>query len=128
MSAKRDAYVAKMKTQLDELNTNIDQMEVKAKAAAADAQAKVKTATASVEGKANAAAADAQAKAKAAAAAASAKYTQAVGKLRDQSKLAATKLDELKATGEAAWDTKVAEMDKVHAAFTDAVADFKSKV
>ena len=128
MSAKRDAYVAKMKTQLDDLNTNIDQLEAKANAAAADAKAKANTATGSAEAKTKAAAADAQAKAKALAAGASANYTQAVSKLRDQSKLAAAKLDELKATGETAWDTKVAEMDKVGAAFTDAVADFKSKV
>jgi chromosome segregation ATPase len=128
MSAKRDAYVAKMKTQLDDLNTNIDQLEAKANAAAADAKAKAQTATASAEAKTKAAATDAQAKGKTLKTAASASYTQTVSKLRDQSNTAAAKLDELKATGDAAWDTKVAEMDKVHAAFTDAVADFKSKV
>jgi DNA repair exonuclease SbcCD ATPase subunit len=106
MSAKRDAYVAKMKAQLDSLNASIDQLEAKAKAAAADVQDKTK----------------------AAAAAASAGYTQAVSKLRDQSKLAGAKLDELKAAGEAAWDTQVAQMDKLHGALKDAVAVFKSKV
>jgi DNA repair exonuclease SbcCD ATPase subunit len=139
MSAKRDAYVAKMKAQLDNLNASIDQLEAKANAAAADVQAKAKIAAATVQDKTKAAAADVQDKAKAAAAdvqdkakaavaTASAGYTQAVSKLRDQSKLAGAKLDELKAAGEAAWDTQVAQMDKLHGALKDAVAVFKSKV
>ena len=128
MSAKRDEYVAKMKAQLDNLNASIDQLEAKANAAAADVQTKAKMAAASVQDKAKAAAADVQNKAKAAVATASAGYTQAVSKLRDQSKLAGAKLDELKASGEAAWDTQVAQMDKLHGALKDAVAVFKSKV
>jgi hypothetical protein len=128
MSAKRDAYVAKMKAQLDNLNASIDQLEAKANAAAADVQAKAKIAAATVQDKTKAAAADVQDKAKGAVATASAGYTQAVSKLRDQSKLAGAKLDELKAAGEAAWDTQVAQMDKLHGALKDAVAVFKSKV
>lgn len=36
-----------------------------------------------------------------------------MGKLRNQSKLAIAKLDELKAAGEETWETVVAEMDKM---------------
>lgn len=40
--SKRDAYVAKMKLQLDELNSNIDELEAKAKEAKDDARDKYK--------------------------------------------------------------------------------------
>jgi carbonic anhydrase len=38
--SKRDAYIEKMKTQLDEVNAKMDELEAKAKEAKADARAK----------------------------------------------------------------------------------------
>lgn len=42
MSEKRDAYIAKIKLQLDELNTKIDELEAKAKEAKEDVRDKYK--------------------------------------------------------------------------------------
>lgn len=93
--SKRDAYVEKMKLQLDELNSKMDKLEAKAKAAKEDARDK---------------------------------YKEEMGKLRQQSKLAVAKLDELKAAGEDTWETMVAEMEKVRDAFTHAFHYFKSQL
>jgi hypothetical protein len=40
--SKRDAYIEKMKTQLDEVNSKMDELEAKAKVAKADARDKYK--------------------------------------------------------------------------------------
>lgn len=95
MSEKRDAYVARMKLQLDDLNTKMDELEAKAKEAKEDARDK---------------------------------YKEEMSKLRHQSKLAVTKLDELKAAGEDKWDAMVAEMDKIRDAFTHSFNYFKSQL
>ena len=95
MSAKRDEYVAKMKLQLDELNTKMDKLEAKASEAKEDARAK---------------------------------YKEEMSKLRQQSKLAKGKLDELKAAGEDSWDVMVAEMEKVRDAFKHSFNYFKSQL
>lgn len=91
----RDAYIEKMKLQLDELNAKIDKLEAKAKDAKADAREK---------------------------------YEEEMAKLRNQSRLAVAKLDELKAAGEDTWDKMVAEMDKVIDAFKHSFNYFKSQL
>jgi len=55
-------------------------------------------------------------------------YKEEMRKLRLQSKLAVTKLDELKASSEDKWDTMVAEMEKVRDAFTHSFHYFKSQL
>ena len=95
MSSKRDAYIEKMKLELDELNAKITKVEAKAREAKEDARDK---------------------------------YKEEMGKLRQQSKLAAAKLDELKAAGEDSWDTMVAEMEKIRDAFTHSFHYFKSQL
>jgi uncharacterized coiled-coil DUF342 family protein len=57
-----------------------------------------------------------------------AKYIEEVGKLRNQSKLAGAKLDELKASTEDSWAAMVAEMDKVRDAFKHSFSYFKSQL
>jgi hypothetical protein len=93
--SKRDAYVAKMKLHLDELNAKMDELEAKAKEARADARDK---------------------------------YREEMTTLRQQSKLAAAKLEELKAAGENTWDAMVAEMEKLSDAFAHSFNYFKSQV
>jgi len=56
------------------------------------------------------------------------KYKEEMGKLRHQSKLAAAKLDELKASGEDKWEAIVAEMEKIRDAFTHSFNYFKSQL
>ncbi|MCD6663550.1 MAG: hypothetical protein LT082_09140 [Comamonas sp.] len=56
------------------------------------------------------------------------KYKTEMAKLRHQSKLAHTKLDEIAAAGEAGWVNMVAEMDKVRDAFVHSFNSFKSRV
>ncbi len=93
--SKRDAYVEKMKLQLDELNVKMAQLEAKAKEAKEDARDK---------------------------------YKEEMGKLRQQSKVAVAKLDELKAAGEDSWEAMVAEMEKIRDAFKHAFNYFKSQL
>jgi predicted nucleic acid-binding Zn-ribbon protein len=57
-----------------------------------------------------------------------AKYKEEVGKLKHQSKLATDKLRELTDSGDHAWDSMVAEMDKVRDAFKHSFTYFKSQL
>lgn len=57
-----------------------------------------------------------------------AKYKEEMSKLRQQSKLAKGKLDELKAAGEDSWDVMVAEMEKLRDAFKHSFNYFKSQL
>lgn len=57
-----------------------------------------------------------------------AKYKEEMAKLRQQSKLAKAKLDELKDTGEDKWDAMVAETEKIRDAFTHSFNYFKSQL
>ena len=69
-----------------------------------------------------------EAKAKEAKAEARDKYKEEMGKLRDQSKLAVAKLEELKVSGEDKWEAMVAEMEKTRDAFTHSYNYFKSQL
>ena len=93
--SKRDAYIATIKLQLDELNANMSKLEAKAKEAKENAREK---------------------------------YTEEMGKLRKQSKLAVAKLDELKAAGEDSWEKIVVEMETVRDAFIHSFNYFKSQL
>jgi hypothetical protein len=57
-----------------------------------------------------------------------AKYQEEMAKLRHQSQLALTKLDELKASSEDGWDGVVLEMEKMRDAFTHSFHYFKSQL
>ena len=92
--SQRDLYVAKMKAQLDELNSKMDELEIKTQAAKIEARDK---------------------------------YRAEMAKLRQQSKDAVTKLDELKAAGEDKWEALKTEMEKVRDAFTSSFNYFKSQ-
>lgn len=91
----RDAYVEKMKLQIDELNEKMNQLEAKAKEVKDDVRHA---------------------------------YQDQIHKLRHESKVAAAKLDELKAATEETWDAMVAEMEKVRDAFIHAFHYFKSQL
>lgn len=52
------------------------------------------------------------------------KYKEEMGKLRQQSKVAAAKLDELKVAGADSWATLVADMEKIHDSFTHSFFSF----
>lgn len=93
--SKRDAYIAKMKLQLDELNAKMDKLEAKATDAKEDVRAK---------------------------------YKEEITKLRQQSKLAKGKFEELKAASEDKWEAMVTEMEKIRDAFTHAFNYFKSQL
>ncbi len=69
-----------------------------------------------------------EAKAKEAKADAREKYAEEMGKLRQQSQLAVSKLEELKAAGEDSWDAMVAEMEKIRNAFVHSFKYFKSQL
>jgi chromosome segregation ATPase len=56
------------------------------------------------------------------------KYTEEMNKLRQQSKLAIDKLDELKTSGEDSWDVMTAEMEKIRDAFIHSFSYFKSQL
>jgi hypothetical protein len=56
------------------------------------------------------------------------KYAEEMGKLRQQSQLAVSKLEELKAAGEDSWDAMVAEMEKIRDAFVHSFKYFKSQL
>ncbi|MCV2354844.1 hypothetical protein LNV09_11815 [Paucibacter sp. B2R-40] len=68
------------------------------------------------------------AKAKDAKEEARAKYREEVTRLREQSKAAAAKLEDMKAAGEDRWDALVADMDKMRDAFVHSFNYFKSQV
>lgn len=69
-----------------------------------------------------------EAKAKDARHDAKATYDDEMAKLRDQSRLAGAKLDELKLAAEGSWHKLVSEMERLRAAFTRSCHDFKSQV
>ena len=56
------------------------------------------------------------------------KYTEEMNKLRQQSKLAIDKLDEMKTSGEDSWDAMTAEMEKIRDAFIHSFSYFKSQI
>jgi predicted nucleic acid-binding Zn-ribbon protein len=56
------------------------------------------------------------------------KYKAEMAKLHHQSDLAKAKLVSMQASTESAWDSTVAEMDKVRDAFVHAFSDFKSQI
>jgi uncharacterized alpha-E superfamily protein len=56
------------------------------------------------------------------------KYKEEMKKLRQHSKAAIAKLDELRAAGESSWEKMVAEMEKVRDAFTHSFRYFKSQI
>ncbi len=91
--SKRDAYVDKMKAQLDGLNEKMNTLEAKAQEAKGEAREK---------------------------------YQAEMTKLKNQSQVAKSKLDEIKSAGEDKWDAVVAEMDKVRDAFVHSFNYFKS--
>jgi hypothetical protein len=57
-----------------------------------------------------------------------ARYLEEVDKLRDQSRLAVAKLDEVKAASEDSWQRLVTEMEKVRDAFAHSFNYFKSQL
>ena len=57
-----------------------------------------------------------------------AKYKEEMAKLRDQSKLAQGKLDNMKSATAEAWDATVAEMEKIRDAFVHSFSYFKSQL
>lgn len=57
-----------------------------------------------------------------------AKYREEVAAMRHQSKVAADKLDDLRAAGDDRWDAMTAEMDKLRDAFVHSFRYFKSQV
>ena len=52
------------------------------------------------------------------------KYKEEMAKLRQQSKVAVAKLEELKASTEDSWETMVTDMEKMHDAFTHSFFSF----
>lgn len=52
------------------------------------------------------------------------KYKEEMGKLREQSKVAAAKIKELKVAGAESWDTLVTDMEKIHDSFTHSFFSF----
>ncbi|WP_426101932.1 hypothetical protein [Massilia sp. TSP1-1-2] len=69
-----------------------------------------------------------EAKAKDAKEAAHDKYVEDMAKLREQSKLAKAKFDDLVDAGEDKWDNVVVEMEKVRDAFAHSFNYFKSQL
>ena len=69
-----------------------------------------------------------EAKAKDAKEAAHDKYVEDMAKLREQSKLAKAKFDDLVDAGEDKWDNMVVEMEKVRDAFAHSFNYFKSQL
>jgi predicted nucleic acid-binding Zn-ribbon protein len=55
-------------------------------------------------------------------------YEAEMDKLREQSKLAGSKLDEMKSAAEDSWHKLVADMEKLRNAFTSSFHYFKSQV
>ena len=56
------------------------------------------------------------------------KYQEEMAKLRHQSDLALSKLNDLKAATEDTWETMVAEMEKIRDAFKHSFSYFKSQL
>jgi hypothetical protein len=56
------------------------------------------------------------------------KNKESLGKLREEARAAAAKLDEVKAAGEASWDAAMAEMDEVWSAVKHSVNYFQSQL
>ncbi len=56
------------------------------------------------------------------------KYQQEMAKLREQSRLAGVKLDEMRASGEDSWEKLKTEMEKVRDAFTHSFRYFRSQL
>lgn len=56
------------------------------------------------------------------------KYAEQMDKVREQSKLATAKLDELTAAAESSWHKMVADMEKLRHAFIGSFHYFKSQV
>lgn len=52
------------------------------------------------------------------------KYKEEMTKLRQQSKVAVAKLEDLKASSEDSWETMVTDMEKMHDAFTHSFFSF----
>jgi len=52
------------------------------------------------------------------------KYKDEMSKLREQSKVAVAKLEELKTASTESWDTLVTDMEKMHDAFTHSFFSF----
>jgi hypothetical protein len=52
------------------------------------------------------------------------KYKEEMSKLRQQSKVAIAKLEEIKASSEDSWEAMVADMEKMHDAFTHSFFSF----
>ena len=69
-----------------------------------------------------------EAKAKEAKEDARAKYKEEIANLRQQSRLAQGKLEELKASGEEKWDDMVAEMERIRDAIAHSYNYFKSQL
>jgi predicted nucleic acid-binding Zn-ribbon protein len=69
-----------------------------------------------------------EAKAKEAKDDAKARYQQELAKLRDASRVAGAKLDDMQAAAEGSWHQMVAEMEKLRHAFTSSFAYFKSQL
>lgn len=91
----RDAYIEKMKSQLDDLNGQMAKLEARGREAREDMRDT---------------------------------YKAEMAKLHVQSDLAKTKLAEMQASTESAWEKMVAEMDKVRDAFVHSFNYFKSQV
>jgi F0F1-type ATP synthase membrane subunit b/b' len=56
------------------------------------------------------------------------KYKEEMAKLRQQSKLAKAKIEELKVAGEDKWEAMVAETEKIRDAFAHSFNYFKSQL
>lgn len=91
---KRDEYVAKVKSQLDDMNAQLDILAEKSKSAKKEMQDK---------------------------------YKQEMADLRAQSSQVRSKLDDMKDAGEDAWETMVAEVEKVGDALKHSYNYFKSQ-
>lgn len=52
------------------------------------------------------------------------KYKEEMGKLREQSKVASAKLEEMKAAGVDSWEAMVTDMEKIHDALTHSFFSF----
>lgn len=92
---QRDDYIQKMKSQLDGLNSTMDDVAAKVNDAKQEARAR---------------------------------YRDEVTGLRHQSKVAADKLEELKAAGADRWESMVGEMDKMRDALVHSFNYFKSQI
>lgn len=93
--SKKNAYIEKMKLQLDELNVKMNVLDAKTQ----EAKAEVRDT-----------------------------YHEEMQKLRQQSKLAVAKLEEIKIASENSWEAMVTEMEKICDAFKHSFHYFKSQI